>query len=340
MLLDDYYTRLVGYVVADLRDEDTGKLYRDPVGTVFFVSAFLGRGLGMIGYAITCRHIVEGLNERGISDAYIRLNRARGGGVLDLRSTLKDWVVTADSDVAACRVDLPPEVAFWQYPLPAALPIPPKLGHDVFFVGLFEKLPGVNSVEAIARFGKVARPLSRLPIEVGPSTEIEVEAHLVEATSWGGESGSPVFIYTDKYKLVDAPMPGLFDEFKPPEKDRVILDVEPLLVGMVHGHYPLHREVRHRKHRIGGVEINSGIAVVIPVEHIRRLVMETPKFIEDRERVIADRSARNRKLATPKPDAASGLSSEEQSSDAFTKEDFEAALKKVSRKIEPEKANE
>ena len=72
-------------------------------------------------------------------------------------------------------------------------------GRTLFFIGLFQPLPGVERVEAVVRTGSIAAVGVDVPLELdgreGSSTS--VKSHLAECRSWGGESGSPVYAYRD-----------------------------------------------------------------------------------------------------------------------------------------------
>jgi len=304
VLIDDYFQRLVGYMVTDVSNEETHEIERLPQGTVFFVEVQLSKPyLGNIGYAVTCRHVLEGMRERGNGDGFIRLNRRTGVGIYDHRFSFEDWKLSQDSDVAVCRVELPPEADFWLYPI-QDLARNIELGHDIFFVGLFSRLPGVDSVDALVRSGKVARKSARVLLTVNDLKQETVEAtvHIVESRSWGGESGSPVFIYEQNYKLeLGHRQQGFSNPFRPPPDDRVVQDIHPSLFGIMHGHYQIPVEVTNGGEKIGGIDVNSGVAVVIPCEHLTSLLMNQD-LVDERKDIEDRRERRARKATNPKPD--------------------------------------
>jgi hypothetical protein len=88
-----------------------------------------------------------------------------------------------------------------------------------------------------------------------------VDAYLVEARSWGGHSGSPVFVYF------------------PPDRELGVISVgggpRIMLLGLVHGHYELPQPVDLTGDIFGSgkVSMNAGIAVVIPAQAITELLM-------------------------------------------------------------------
>jgi hypothetical protein len=130
---------------------------------------------------------------------------------------------------------------------------------------------------------------------------VDAEAHIVESRSWGGESGSPVFLYKDDWKLEKNYNPAAyFDPFMLEiSNDEVVPDVQPALLGVMHGHYTLPGGVERRDGtKIGDVNINSGIGVVLPVDHLTRLLMNE-KIIQERKLIEKARRERD------KPDSVS-----------------------------------
>jgi hypothetical protein len=125
------------------------------------------------------------------------------------------------------------------------------LGSDVVIIGLFSAYIGSTRSEPVLRFGRVSLlPQEGIEIEIEPDTPIEVRAMLVESLSWGGESGSPVI--------------AGFENPRVPGK----------IVGLVHGHYNIPRDVRFSGDVVGSgaVDVNAGMAVVIPSQAIRDLL--------------------------------------------------------------------
>jgi hypothetical protein len=99
------------------------------------------------------------------------------------------------------------------------------IGTEVFYAGLFSQYPGLRRNYPVARFATIALmpPEEKLPLK-----DISIEGYLIETHSWGGYSGSPVFIY--------APInhPEISPWQNPP-----ISQYTGLLLGVLHGHYPL-----------------------------------------------------------------------------------------------------
>ena len=72
---------------------------------------------------------------------------------------------------------------------------------EVLFTGLFASFPGVKQNYPIVRHGKLAAlAAERIPLDPRVP-DVTTDLHLVEVTSWGGNSGSPVFL---RFGLRDA----------------------------------------------------------------------------------------------------------------------------------------
>jgi hypothetical protein len=142
-----------------------------------------------------------------------------------------------------------------------------SIGDEVFFMGLFSEHPGADRNEPIARFGNIAlMPGEKVTVDTGDSTA-RIRAYLVEARSWGGHSGSPAFV------------------FFPPDRFLNSISVSEslpiFLLGLVQGHYDVHREMRFQGD-VGQVSVNAGIATVVPAQEIHDLLMS--------EEVVAERA--------------------------------------------------
>ena len=204
--VDEYDSRLVGYVVADVPHED-GNIYREPQGTIFFVGVML-RNHANVGYAVTCRHVIEGIAARCYANPAIRLNKRTRDGIYDHPVRHYDWTLSPDSDLAVLRIDYIPEADLWFHPIDDVQHGRVIAGHDIFFAGLFAPIPGDDAVEAVVRSGKIARSSkATVNLTVNDVTDqtVSADVFIVEAAAWGGESGSPVFIYEQGYELVGPP---------------------------------------------------------------------------------------------------------------------------------------
>jgi hypothetical protein len=149
------------------------------------------------------------------------------------------------------------------------------VGHEVFFTGLFGQHAGRLRNLPIARFGNISR-LPGEPIAIrrlGNSTE-EIEGYLVEATSWGGHSGSPAFWLYPVSMVWFAPSSDRPDSQIPVSSPGQIIG----LMGLVSAHFDIPREATTKGDILGRIvtSINSGIAVVTPAHFIRQLIDSEP----------------------------------------------------------------
>lgn len=310
-------------------------------GTIYFVEVPLdplSHRHGSTYYAITTYHSL--VNASRIA---IRFN-LKGGGITDEPSLPGDWIKEKSVDTAVLPLDALPlddyEIEWIKLEhfadtddhvehviVEASGPSedvtleitgePYGLGDEIFSVGLFEGHSGTLQAQPAVRFGHIAlKPASgeKVLAETEPGEYIEIEAYLIEMSTWKGQSGSPVFI-----------RPRISDErtHKRPGWER------SYLIGMIQGMYPGHERVKG--YTQGGKELNvyvpfnMGIGILIPSRKIQDILMQD-KLKKDRENKLA------KKKSEPniKPSAAS-LNNE------FTKASFEDALKRASQKVsEPE----
>ena len=255
------------------KDEKTGRFR--PRATAFVVS--LNEGDVGHRYLVTAEHNVSGFQQKGW-DMYLRSN-IKGGGIRE--DKIDDWHWTfhpdpGSTDVAVTPIGFLPDEEFKQVVLRSD---PPDrgilgttdymnknrigLGDEVFIIGLFRSHFGQQRNIPIVRVGNLAM-MKGEPVY----TEYcgYTEAHLIEARSIHGLSGSPVFIHT--------PVPHRLNvtEFR--------------LIGLMHGHF----DVKNLNEDIvidsdhgdtGG--INTGIGVVIPVEKIMETI-DQPELVEMRRK--------------------------------------------------------
>jgi len=273
MRIGRLYHRFVGYLMELVWDPATSTYFSDPVGTVFFVEYGLDDGRGVVRYAITCRHVIEGLIRNNCDHGFLRVNDPHGQG-LDFPTNPREWVLSERADVAAIRFDLPAEETYWAYPIERT-PEGIMDAQTVFFIGMFALVPGATSVQAIVRTGTIARHSSSIPLcfQADPKESIESIVHLIEMRSWGGESGSPVFVYDerspeDQY-YTD---PGYLGRHQ----------ARPHLLGMLHGQLEVEKTVSQGGQPIGTSRANSWIGVVIPIGDIQTLLREADVFVVER----------------------------------------------------------
>jgi hypothetical protein len=119
----------------------------------------------------------------------------------------------------------------------------------VFFTGMFVPFQGQQRNCPIVRFGRVAM----MPDEKITNDQVAFDAYFVETFAFGGNSGSPVFFYSsteDKPVMLAGVMKGYFVDFEPVLSAKSIADTKSASMS----------------------QNNSGIAIVVPAEHIRRIL--------------------------------------------------------------------
>jgi hypothetical protein len=290
MLIPANFRRSVAYLTVDDVDEKTGLAVRRPAGTVFFVAVPAG-DVGISYYAVTARHVVDG--SRPYGQLYLRAN-TKSGGFHDLPCPPQDsWETHPTSDVAAIPLRI--DVVDWDIDfLPVGmLAVDGRIeaarvgeGDAIALVGLFTSHPGATRSQPVVRFGHIARmPYEPIPIKMDPAPNaayVPRRAYLVEATAWGGQSGSPVFIYFGPDRLPWEQDPGDFAARVDPTGNP---GIGFGLLGLMHGHY---RHMQTIDIDAGGqtakgkVDQNRGISIVIPAQEILD-VLNTVEFVKQRE---------------------------------------------------------
>jgi hypothetical protein len=179
------------------------------------------------------------------------------------------------------------------------------LGDELIIVGLFSRFAGTTYVTPIVRTGNIAMmPRDRLPVKGFG----EMEAYLAESRSIGGLSGSPVFVRNTLKSPVKGPK-GLSNIYGLGDGH---------LLGLMHGHWDLPVSFSATEQAEAA---NMGVSIIVPAKKILE-VLHHPEL------------AAMRKEHYEKQKAAS-TTADTSFAKPFTKEDFEAALKKASRKVAP-----
>ena len=166
----------------------------------------------------------------------------------------------------------------------------------------------MERAEPVIRFGNISLmlPFEKVKVRLNKNDEhlTPVEAYLVEARSWGGQSGSPaLFNY-----------PPFGDKAWERERIWSFKFRLPLILGLVHGQYERH-----------GPLVSAGVAIVIPADKIRETIMQK-KLADERSRVAEKSPTRAKDAPKPIPGSA-------RPDVNFTQEDFTNALERASRKV-------
>jgi hypothetical protein len=316
----DFVLRSVGFI-GEATSADSAELQGDLHATGFFVAAPSSLPGRSYAFFVTAKHVADDLKDRAI---YFLVNK-KGGGVTALDSYADDWWFhptdrTADVAVLPCNPGPEADVL----PISTADFATPQvmderrigIGDEVFATGLFTPAPGLKQNWPIVRHGNIAMlPTEQIQTELGYADVI-----LVEARSIGGLSGSPVFvretigsrIYMEDDQS-EATLAGLGRTY---------------LLGLMHGHWDI-RESELNKASFAHDSkrgVNLGIGIVVPSQKIIETI-NRPEL----KRVRDERDAKAKAKQVPRMDSVHTDADEQM----FTKEDFEDALKRASRRIQP-----
>ena len=289
-------------------------------GTAFIVTV-PGAQDNHFAFMVTARHVAEKLEGH---DFYIRANK-KSGGTVELLGTASDqwWYHPTEREYVDCAVTMFAPISLRELDI-EHIPIRVfadsekikrhnvGIGDEVFVTGLFTKITETSQNIPIVRTGNVAMMLDELiPFHGGMYA-----AHLIESRSIGGLSGSPVFV-----------RPTLSVKVGTENDKPVFLSGvgQALFFGSVIGHW----EVPEGFTSSQAEAVNMGIAPVVPAIKIKEVIMQTG-IIKIMKKVDADMRTNNRKGA--RLDFAPSKLTKDQNQ-TFTKDDFENALKKVTRKI-------
>jgi hypothetical protein len=298
------------------------------VGTGFFVQID-GKNWRNV-YLVTARHVLYTRKDR-----YLKNPRPRWARVHDLGSDepmivgINDaWVFADDEngvsiDAAVVPFSQPPESGIGTITDPAFM-TDEKMerfhigyGDELSVVGLFSPRPGDKNVLPIVRSGIIAA-LPGEPVESERNGQLH-RVYLAELRSWGGLSGSPVFVNLGYDRQAD----GDLNETG-----------ETPLLGLLSGHYGLERSDPKKNPAMALYrpdELNMGIARVTPWGDVMK-ILNGDKLT----RMRAERDAQAPSQQVVLDDIiARKIPGVEVTK--LTKAEFEAALRKVSRRLVPKK---
>jgi len=287
-------------------------------GTAFIVTV-PGTQDNHFAFMVTARHVAEKLEGQ---EFYIRANK-KSGGTVELRGMADNqwWYHPTEREFVDCAVTMFAPASLRELDIEH---VPMRvfadadmlkkynvgIGDEVFITGLFTKITETSQNIPIVRTGNVAMMLGeRIPFHNGM-----YDAHLIESRSIGGLSGSPVFVRPTVSIQVG----------KDGDKPIFLHGVgQAMFFGSVIGHW----EVPTGFTSSQAEAVNMGIAPVVPAIKIREVILQ-PAILDIMKKVNEKMRAENRKGATL--DLAPSKKAEQPT--VFTREDFEAALKKASRK--------
>jgi hypothetical protein len=310
--------------VAFLATQDPGEdaSERKCRGTAFFVRVDTKRQASTYHYLVTAKHCVaQSIKEN--KELYVRLNLHDGG--CDYVRIHGGWMTHEDPSVDLAVLPFTPDNSRFRYMgIPSGgMADDPKftkyhlgIGEEVVIAGLFTRRAGHEENLPIVRFGNI----SAMPSEPLPDTKtgLDFHAYLVEARSFGGLSGSPVFAYLNPVR----PAGSLWEQLTTSET-RVYVP----LCGVIRGHWEHGEAIPFASaYRDELDKINWGIATVTPINYLRDILFS--------EEAVKDREAKEKKRRerdAPVSDFAQD--DKKKTAEPLTKAEFDSVLRTVSRKI-------
>jgi hypothetical protein len=287
-------------------------------------------------FLATARHVAEQLEGE---DFVLRVNKRDGGvAIIHGHADTKWWYHPTDKEHvdAALTLFQPSELEgfdiftvhlnlFADEQRIGELDIGP--GDEVFIAGLFTKITTTAQNVPIVRIGNLAMmPGERIPFKDGKL----IDAYLIESRSLGGLSGSPVFV-RETIKMQPSSSSGrLFSGKRQlPSTEKVMLDAVGRIyfLGSVIGHWdaPTGLDVPEQE------LVNMGISPIVPAQKIKEILTQ-PELLDMVKKVKEGIAAKNHVGAVEDFAAGGHKETTIEKTKTFTKEDFETALKKASRK--------
>jgi hypothetical protein len=335
------------YIYGSLDDAKSGQRQG---GSGFLVMLPMESILGLAHvYVVTNTHVVA-----GAVDPVVRLNRNDGKPEF-LETRARQWIPHPDGDDISVLPFTLEEEHLRHSPIPINIFLTPRLvqdedvgiGDDTVMVGRFINHEGKQLNTPAVRFGNIAMmPHEKIKSESG----LEQESFLVEIRSLPGYSGSAVFIYSpcatndmsvrrfgfDKESTVPN-----FRARTPEEKEQLNTALRvryeskgPYLLGIDWCHIRRKSTVLNSDGKRAIPEQfvyeNTGMAGVIPAWKLFDL-LHCEELLNMRRKAEKEFSEATEGVA---------LDAAEEGESSFTKEDFESALKKVSKRIQPSQSDE
>jgi hypothetical protein len=270
-------------------DPKTGEI--KPGGTGFLV-VHKEDGYGF-GYLVTARHVARKVRPQG--DVVIRVNK-KGEDAVNF--TIKDiyWAYhtdeTVDVAVTPCFINQNEfDVVYYNLAdlvRPSAAPFRVQCGDPICIVGLFHWHSGSGRNTPIVHSGNIALlpdPMEKIPIKDRIAGQFQkVEAYLVEAQTFEGLSGAPVF---------QREMVAMRDLFPEHNGSPPIVETGAQLLGVYAGAWEGEPSATLASDRNWGPDkrIPAGMGIVVPGERILEVVMNDPELKKYRAEIHQKRRA-------------------------------------------------
>lgn len=249
--------------------DSTGTL--QPAGTGFFVGIESKTDSITFIYFVTAKHVIKDTTQKYLDRIFIRLNKRSGNSdtlALNLFHNGRPvFFIHPDPTVDIAVIPMAPDVRVYDYMyIPSDMITTRELfrkeniqaGDDVFFTGLFLSHFGRSINLPIVRFGKVAL----ISDEKVLWNRVLTELYLIETTSYGGNSGSPLFFNFEPTRI-----PGVIEVGKP----------RLYLAGILIGYFYVSTVpdwIETKRKFLWAFE-NSGIAAVVPAYQLDDILHST-----------------------------------------------------------------
>jgi hypothetical protein len=224
----------------------------------------LGSPQGVTEYFDTVTAMVNTIQPNG-AGSYIAAIKVpvKGSGFLICSIDNQD----PDADVSVCLIVIPDSFYDFKGLLPDMFVTQSKIQSmklnetdEVLFSGLFLPYHGANRNYPIVRHGKLALiPKERIPWSNPAGGNSMQDLYLADITSWGGNSGSPVFVRRSGAQ----------------EQGGLMAGIQYLLLGVMQGYFNSDRPatldtaaITDTAHLDLKLSENSGIAAIVPAEKI------------------------------------------------------------------------
>jgi hypothetical protein len=154
-------------------------------------------------------------------------------------------------------------------------------GNDVFFVGRYADHEGREQNMPVARFGNIAMMPDDNERIYNPALKLDQESYIVEARSFGGFSGAPVFVNHQYFIDEDGSWDFYMKGYKTPP------DPMTHLLGLIWGHgndFDHVLAADKTTQRPEWVKQNIGLMYVVPSWKLRDLLMDKDEVAMRSER--------------------------------------------------------
>lgn len=309
-------------------------------GSGFFVGMPTGRPDQYFVYAVTNAHVIAGCSEF----PYIRVNK-EGGGFQYVGIPKSSWQLHPHGDDIAVAqlgglsqldldVGIIPTTDFVTQENLLATNMHLGAGDPTYMVGRFTSHEGVSVNTPIVRYGNISLNPDKQNTVWNSATKHDDEVFLIEARSVSGYSGSAVFTYINELDYRD--------KIQEITEDTNLIPKQYFL-GINIGHTQMMKPVQvldpdkpsqaeYQDLEVDGYgrlysEYNSGIMRIAPAWKLQE-VLDMEVFADMRKKVKKQVEDEKRKVFT-----LDSLPPEKRDSVSISRNEFEATLQKVSRKI-------